>query len=193
MRRRSFMRTMRRPSRSPWPTRIAWAVIGIATILFVTAVVRNLQRQDSMTQWRQSLETAAGRPAWPEWASSWPPLATPVRRRRHQIPQDLHGAYAYAARSHEVLRHIPCYCGCVREGHHSNLNCFVTGFRPDGTPIWTDHSFNCPMCVHIAREAMLMSSQGMSLQRTREEIDQRYRAVGEPTTTPLHTDLETRR
>ena len=187
MRSRSFMRTMRRPTRSPWPGRIAWAVIGVAAIVFVTAVVRNLQRHDSMTNWRQTLETAAGRPAWPEWAASWPPLPIPTGRR-HQLPQDLRGSYAYAARHPEVLRHIPCYCGCVREGHRSNLNCFVNGFSPHGTPIWTDHSFSCPMCVHIAREAMLMSSQGMPLQHIRDEIDHRYRAVGEPTKTPLPGD-----
>ena len=188
MRSRSFMRAMRRPSRSAWPGRIAWAVIGIATIVFVTAVVRNLQRQDSLTKWRQSLEAVAGRPAWPEWSASWPPLPTPTRRR-HQLPQDLHGAYAYAARYPDVLRHIPCFCGCVREGHRSNLNCFVNGFGPEGTPVWTDHSFTCPMCVHIAREVMLMSSQGLTLQRIRDEIDQRYRVVGEPTKTPSPTAL----
>jgi hypothetical protein len=65
------------------------------------------------------------------------------------------------------------------------LNCFVSGFRPDGTPTWTDHSFSCPMCVHIAREAMLMTSQGMPLQQVREEIERRYRVVGEGTQTPL--------
>ena len=189
MRIRSFSRTMRRPSRSSWPARLAWAVIAVAAVFFIAAVVRNLRRHDSLTEWRQSLEVMAGRPAWPEWSAAWPPLPNPPRRR-HQLPQDLHGAYAYAARHQEVLRHIPCYCGCVREGHRSNLNCFVSGFRPDGMPIWTDHSFSCPMCVHIAREAMLMSSQGMSVQRIREEIDRRYRVLGEGTRTPLPGHLE---
>lgn len=178
---------MRRPSRSPWPTRFAWLVIGIGAVFFIVAVVRNLSRHDSLTEWRQALEAAASRPAWPEWSASWPDLPTPPRRR-HQLPQDLRGAYAYAALNKEVLQHIPCYCGCVREGHRSNLNCFVSEFRADGTPIWTDHSFSCPMCVHIAREAMLMSSQGMSVQRIREEIEKRYRVLGNrtPTPAPLH-------
>ena len=110
--------------------------------------------------------------------------STEPPKRRHQLPQDLRGAYAYAALNKDVLQHIPCYCGCVREGHRSNLNCFVSSFRADGTPIWTDHSFSCPMCVHIAREAMLMSSQGMSVQRVREEIEKRYRVLGEGTHTP---------
>ena len=190
MRIRSFSRTMSRPPRSPWPSRLLWTILVVAAVLFVTAVVRNLRRQDSLTQWRQSLEAAAGRPAWPEWSSSWSPLPTPSGRRRHQLPQDLHGPYAYAATHREVLQQIPCYCGCVREGHRSISSCFVTSVRPDGTPTWTDHSFGCPICVHIVREVLLMSSQGTSLRRIREEIDSHYGMLGEPTKTPEPSSAE---
>ena len=192
MRIRSFSRTTRQPPRSPWPLRLAWAVIAVVAVFFAVAAVRNLRRHDSLTQWRQSLEAAAASPAWPEWSADWPPLPSPALRR-HRLPQDLRGPYSYAARHKEVLQHVPCYCGCVREGHRSNLNCFMNGFRPNGTPIWTDHSFSCEMCVHIAREAMLMSSQGISLQRVREEIDRRYRVLGDPTNTPLPSHLESSR
>lgn len=189
---RSFSRTTRRPPRSAWPVRLAWTVIAVVAVFFVVAAVRNLRRHDALTQWRQSLEAAAASPAWPEWSADWPPLPSPPPRR-HPLPQDLRGPYSYAARNQEVLEHVPCYCGCVREGHRSNLNCFVNGFRPNGTPIWTDHSFSCEMCVHIAREAMLMSSQGISVQRIREEIDRRYRVLGDPTNTPLPSHLESGR
>ena len=183
MRIRSFARSMRQTSPSPWSTRLAWAVIGLSVLFFGTIFVRNVRRYDSLTVWRQSLEEATRRPAWPEWAPVWPPLPSP-QRRGHQLPGDLHGPYAYAARHQDLLKNIPCYCGCVREGHRSNLNCFVTEFRPGGTPVWTDHSFSCAMCVHIAREVMLMSTQGMSVQQIRQEIDDRYRVFGEPTKTP---------
>ena len=183
MRIRSFSESMRRPSRSPWPSRLAWTVISVGAVLFAVVVVRTLERHDALTRWRHSLEVATGQPSWPEWSSAWPALPTPLQRR-HQLPTELHGAYAYAARNKEVLQHIPCYCGCVREGHHNNLECFVSGFRPDGTPVWTDHSFTCPMCVHIAREGMLMSLQGMSVQRIRQEIENHYKGLGAPTDTP---------
>ena len=181
MRIRSFSM---RQSRSPWPSRLAWVVIGVGAVFFVAAVARNVGRHDSLTEWRQKLEVAAGRPAWPEWSPAWPPLPSPPPRR-HEFPQDLHGVYAYAARNQRVLQHIPCYCGCVREGHRSSFNCFVSGFRADGTPIWTDHSFSCPMCVHIAREVMLLSEQGLSLDRIRQEIEARYADQGKGTDTPL--------
>ena len=187
-----FSRPMRQRRRSPWRTRLAWTLAAIVALLFVAAAIRNLRRHDSLTRWRQSLEASAGKPVWPEWSSDWPSLPTPAPRR-HRLRQDLQGPYSYAARHTGVLQHIPCYCGCLREGHRSNLNCSVNGFRSDGTPIWTDHSFSCEMCVHIAREVMLMSSPGMSLQRIREEIDTRYSVVGKPTDTPKPGRVESRR
>lgn len=184
MRIRSFTRGLRRRDCSPWPTRVAWAVVGIATVVFLVVAVRNLRRHDALVQWRTGLEAAAGSPAWPEWSPTWPDL--PVPRRRHRMLVDLKGPYAYAASHREILDHIPCYCGCVAEGHRSNLNCYVTGFRANGTPVWTDHSFNCEMCVHIAREVMLMSLQGTSLSDIRTVIDRRYgHGAHRSTNTPL--------
>ena len=187
MRVRSLTRSIRRRPRSPWPARVAWVCVALAAILFATVAVRNLRRHDSLTAWRRNLEIAAGRPAWPSWSGGWPALPTPKRRQR-DIPQDLHGAYAFAAQYKDVLQRIPCYCGCVHEGHTSNLNCFVSGFRADGAPVWTDHSFSCPMCVHIAREVMLMSKQGLSVDQIRKEIDGRYGTQGRPTDTPTVKD-----
>ena len=186
MRIRSFGASSRR-SRSAWPSRTACIVIGSLVVLFAVAVVRNVRRHDMLTEWRQSLESATKRPAWPEWSHEWPRLPE-TRQRRQQASQDLHGVYAYAATHREVLEKIPCYCGCARDGHRSNLNCFVSSFRQDGTPIWTDHSFSCPMCVHIAREVMLMMSQGLSINRVRLEIDTHYRDQGTPTDTPPVSD-----
>lgn len=192
MRLRSWSRSIRRPSRSPWPSRLVGVVIAITAAFIVVAIARSLRRHDSLTEWRQALEVTAGRPAWPEWSSAWPALPNPPPRR-HQLPQDLRGAYAYAVRQRDMLQHIPCYCGCVREGHRSNLSCFVSGFRPDGTPNWTDHSFSCPMCVQIARETMLMSVQGTPLTGIRAEIEKHYRMIGEPTNTPPPGDAQSRR
>lgn len=182
---RSFSRSFRQPSRSPWPTRLAWLVIGIAAVVFVVIVIRNVRRHDALVQWRTELEAAAGNPAWPEWHAAWSELP-PAPRRRHRLPTDLKGPYAYAATHPEVLERIPCYCGCVAEGHRSNLSCFVSGFRNNGTPVWTDHSLDCEMCVHIAREVMLMSRLGMSMPDIRGEIDRRYgHGTHRPTNTPV--------
>ena len=94
---------------------------------------------------------------------------------------------ALAATEPNLLEHIPCYCGCVAEGHSSVLQCFVSSFRADGTPVWTNHSYTCPLCLHIAREVMLMSAMGKRRGDIRSEIDTRYkhlRAHATHTTAP---------
>lgn len=163
--------------------RLAAAVVAVIGVGLVILIVRNLQRHDDLVQWRSSLETRAGNVAWPEWSDAWPAL--PVPKRRNRMPHDLHGPYAYAATHAELLKSIPCYCGCVREGHSSVLQCYISAFRQDGTPIWTDHSFDCQTCVHIVREVMLLSSAGMSLSQVRNEIDTRYSPGRTPTNTPF--------
>ena len=175
---------LRRRSGSPWPTRIALALFIAFALFGAVVIVRSVRRHDMLTQWRQTLERAAGRLAWPAWSPLWAPLPQPPRRAG-RLPLDLKGPYAFAALRPDVLRHIPCYCGCVHEGHRSNLSCFVERFRPDGNPVWTAHSFDCEMCVHIAREVMLMSSRGVALEAIRNEVDKHYGTLGQSTDTPM--------
>jgi hypothetical protein len=33
--------------------------------------------------------------------------------------------YVMASNNPNVLSQVPCFCGCVADGHKSNLNCFV--------------------------------------------------------------------
>ena len=48
-------------------------------------------------------------------------------------------AYEFAARHPEVLRYVPCFCGCERNGHADNEDCFVSGRDADGRPRWETH------------------------------------------------------
>jgi len=47
-------------------------------------------------------------------------------------PDDVRALYEFAARRSDVLRHLPCFCGCGREGHKSNYDCFVDDVREGG-------------------------------------------------------------
>jgi hypothetical protein len=47
--------------------------------------------------------------------------------------------YEFAARQPEVLRYVPCFCGCERNGHKGNEDCFIAGRAPDGRPQWDAH------------------------------------------------------
>src|SRR5215213_5396581 len=55
---------------------------------------------------------------------STPPLPNvgfaPVR------PMDvIRATYDFAAQHPEVLKYVPCYCGCGSQGHKANESCFV--------------------------------------------------------------------
>ena len=49
--------------------------------------------------------------------------------------------YAFAARNPEVLRYVPCFCGCELHGHQGNDDCFVSGRDADGKPRWEMHGY----------------------------------------------------
>jgi len=48
-------------------------------------------------------------------------------------------AYRYAAGNEEILRYIPCFCGCVNIGHRHNADCYVGARRSDGRITFTSH------------------------------------------------------
>jgi hypothetical protein len=125
--------------RSRWRARAAWSAVALGVVVVVALSVRNLHRLNSLVEWRRSLESGSVNVSWPSWRSQWPTLPAP--RERDLLLGDLRGPYAFAAQHTDALRHVPCYCGCVRIGHRSNLDCYITGFLPDATPVWTDHAF----------------------------------------------------
>ena len=48
-----------------------------------------------------------------------------------QVPAEVREAYRFAIANREILRYVPCYCGCGHEGHASNASCYV---KDDSTP-----------------------------------------------------------
>jgi hypothetical protein len=57
-------------------------------------------------------------------------------------PEIVNAAYEFAARRPDVLRYIPCFCGCERNGHVHNEHCFVAGREADGKPRWDAHGMS---------------------------------------------------
>ena len=68
------------------------------------------------------------------WDSSWPPL--PQSGEPARPIEVVRAMYAYAARRPDVLQYMPCYCGCEKQGHRSNHDCFVKGKTKAGLPKW---------------------------------------------------------
>jgi hypothetical protein len=53
---------------------------------------------------------------------------------------EVNEAYVFSAEHPEVLGYMPCYCGCEREGHRGNDDCFVRRRAPNGDVIeWEPH------------------------------------------------------
>ena len=59
-----------------------------------------------------------------------PESALPANLR--QAPPNVRAAYRFAIANRDVLRQIPCYCGCGAE-HPSNYECYIKEVRADGT------------------------------------------------------------
>ncbi len=55
--------------------------------------------------------------------------ALPEQLRK--APPKVREAYRFAIANREILRQIPCYCGCGTE-HKSNAECYIKDVAPDG-------------------------------------------------------------
>ena len=53
-----------------------------------------------------------------------------------QAPVEVREAYRFAIANREILRYIPCYCGCGHEGHTSNASCYVKDSSTPGKLIF---------------------------------------------------------
>ncbi len=84
-------------------------------------------------------------------------------------------AYEFAARRPEVLKYVPCFCGCEQGGHKGNADCFVSGRDAKGKVTdWEMHGMICEVCIDVAQQAMQMHNSGASLTQIRAAIEDRY-------------------
>ncbi len=97
-----------------------------------------------------------------------------------KAPTKVREAYQYAIANADVLKQIPCYCGCGSMGHKSNLDCYVQEFKPDGSAVLETHALGCSLCVDITQDVMLLASQGKSVADIRSTIVSTYSKFGPP-------------
>lgn len=94
-------------------------------------------------------------------------------------------AYTFALERPDVLRVLPCYCGCgLNAGHRNNLDCFVLGVDTKGQIAFDDHASYCQTCLDIARDGRDLLAAGKSLPQIRREVDARHGGKGPGTDTP---------
>jgi hypothetical protein len=66
-----------------------------------------------------------------------PPI--PMSPHAAAAPDVVRAIYEFAARRPDVMRYVPCFCGCERNGHTDNEDCFVSARAADGRPEWDTH------------------------------------------------------
>jgi Protein of unknown function with PCYCGC motif len=111
-----------------------------------------------------------------------PPL--PVVQFASARPAEItRAAYEFAARHPEVLAQMPCFCGCERNGHGNNEDCFVARRKADRSPEWSPHGIGCGICIDVAMAARAMHASGAAIADIRRAIDLKYRSEY-PTSTP---------
>jgi hypothetical protein len=91
-------------------------------------------------------------------------------------PMDVvRATYDFAAQHPEVLKYVPCYCGCGAQGHKANESCFVARRDIKGNVLeWDTHGFGCTICVDVAREAMQLYASGADVQSIRAAIERKW-------------------
>jgi hypothetical protein len=87
-------------------------------------------------------------------------------------------AYRFAVANPDILKKVPCYCGCGAAGHTSNYSCFVQEIKPSGEIVFDHHALGCSICVDIAQNVMQLTRDGKTPQEIRVQIDKTYSQYG---------------
>ena len=152
----------------PLNAKYATFLFGIAGLALVTTVALAAQASKGSTA---SAKGGGGPIAVRKTAPPLPAMGfAPVR------PMNIvRATYDFAAQHPEILKYVPCYCGCGADGHKANESCFVAKRDPQGNVLeWDTHGFGCAICVDVAREAMQLYSSGADVHSIRAAIEKRW-------------------
>ena len=118
-----------------------------------------------------------GSPAASDHALSMVSLAE-MPSEVQSAPALVRESYQFAVANPEVMKHIPCYCGCGAMGHTSNYACYVKEARADGSLDYDSHALGCSICVDITQDTMRLLKQGKSIPEIRTYVDTTYAKYG---------------
>lgn len=105
----------------------------------------------------------------------------PMDGMPHEVqsaPVIVQEAYQFNVANPEIMKDIPCYCGCGDIGHTSNYACYVSHVDEKGNITFDNHALGCSICVDITQDVMRMLKDGKSPQEARAYIDATYSKYG---------------
>jgi len=93
-------------------------------------------------------------------------------------PVTVQTAYQFNAANPDIMKNIPCYCGCGNIGHTSNYDCYVSNVGGSGAITFDNHALGCSICVDITQDVMRMLQDEKSSQDARAYVDATYAKYG---------------
>lgn len=93
-------------------------------------------------------------------------------------PVAVRQAYQFAVANPDVMKQIPCYCGCGAMGHTSNYSCYVADVAASGAITFDPHATGCSICVDITQDTMRLLKEGKSPPEIKTYVDQTYGKYG---------------
>ena len=96
----------------------------------------------------------------------------------HSAPVIVQEAYQFNVANPDIMKDIPCYCGCGNVGHKSNYDCYVSDNDNAGNITFDRHALGCSICVDITQDVMRTLEDGKSPQEARAYIDATYSKYG---------------
>lgn len=91
-------------------------------------------------------------------------------------PVSVQQAYQFAHAHPDMLKAVPCYCGCGAMGHTSNYACYVN--EVNGEKGFDNHALGCSICVDITLDVMRLMDDGKDLSEIQVFVDNKYSAFG---------------
>ena len=95
-----------------------------------------------------------------------------------RAPVAVLNSYRFAAANVELLRQIPCYCGCGSMGHTSNAACYLVDPENQSESAIELHALGCSICVDITQDVMRLKRRGDSFTDIYAFIDSTYARYG---------------
>jgi hypothetical protein len=167
-------------------TRFFSFLLGMAGLALVTTIALSAAGSAKAST---SAKATVDKPVVDQQASKGstaaPKAAAPVRKTAPPLPamgfapvrpmEIVRATYDFAAQHPEILKYVPCYCGCGADGHKANDACFVARRDAKGNVLeWDTHGFGCTICVDVAREAMQLYSSGADVHSIRAAIEKKW-------------------
>jgi hypothetical protein len=93
-------------------------------------------------------------------------------------PAVVQQAYQFAAANPQLMKQVPCYCGCGAAGHTSNYSCYIQSVDANGKIAYDHHALGCSLCVDITQDVIRLQKEGKSAQEIRSYVDSTYSKYG---------------